>query len=71
MNVEDYEAAALHEIVERIESEASVRGVEVGGAELVGLMPAGAAATAAGAVLRIDGFSRSRVLEVRLLERGA
>jgi hypothetical protein len=26
---------------------------------------------AAGAVLRIDGFSRSRVLEVRLLERGA
>jgi len=71
MNVEDYEAAALHEIVERIESEASARGVEVAGAELVGLMPAGAAATAAGAVLRIDGFSRSRVLEVRLLERGA
>jgi glutamate formiminotransferase len=71
MNVEDYEAAALHEIVDRIESEASARGVEVAGAELVGLMPAGAAATAAGAVLRIDGFSRSRVLEVRLLERGA
>ena len=71
MNVEDYEAAALHEIVERVESEAHVRGVEVAGAELVGLMPAGAAASAAGAVLRIDGFSRSRVLEVRLLERGA
>jgi len=71
MNVEDYEAAALHEIVERIESEARAHGVEVAGAELVGLMPAGAAATAAGAVLRIDGFSRSRVLEVRLLERGA
>ena len=33
-------------------------------------MPAGAAAAAAGAVLRIEGFSRSRVLEVRLLERG-
>jgi glutamate formiminotransferase len=71
MNVEDYEAAALHEIVERIESEASAHGVEVAGAELVGLMPAGAVAAAAGAVLRIDGFSRSRVLEVRLLERGA
>ena len=71
MNVEDYEAAALHEIVERVESEAHARGVEVAGAELVGLMPAGAAAAAAGAVLRIDGFSRSRVLEVRLLERGA
>jgi glutamate formiminotransferase len=71
MNVEDYEAAALHEIVDRVESEAGARGVEVAGAELVGLMPAGAAAAAAGAVLRIDGFSRSRVLEVRLLERDA
>jgi glutamate formiminotransferase len=71
MNVEDYEAAALHEIVARVESEASARGAEVAGAELVGLMPAGAAAAAAGAVLRIEGFSRSRVLEVRLLERGA
>jgi glutamate formiminotransferase len=71
MNVEDYEAAALHEIVDRVEDEARTRGVEVAGAELVGLMPAGAAAVAAGAVLRIEGLSRSRVLEVRLLERGA
>ena len=71
MNVEDFEAAALHEIVDRVEEEARTRDVEVAGAELVGLMPAGAAAAAAGAVLRIEGFSRSRVLEVRLLERGA
>ena len=71
MNVEDYEAVALHEIVDRVEDEARARGVEIAGAELVGLMPAGAAAAAAGAALRIDGFSRSRVLEVRLLERGA
>jgi glutamate formiminotransferase len=71
MNVEDFEAAALHEIVDRVEDEARSRGVEVAGAELVGLMPAGAAAAAAGAVLQIEGFSRSRVLEVRLLERGA
>jgi glutamate formiminotransferase len=71
MNVEDFEAAALHEIVDRVEDEARTRGVEVAGAELVGLMPAGAAAAAAGAVLQIEGFSRSRVLEVRLLERGA
>jgi glutamate formiminotransferase len=69
MNVEDYEAAALHEIVHRIEDEARARGVEVLGAELVGLMPAGAAAAAAGAMLRIEGFSPSRVLELRLLER--
>jgi glutamate formiminotransferase len=69
MNVEDFEAAALHEIVERVEREARARGVEVAGAELVGLMPAGAAVAAAGAVLRIEGFDPSHVLELRLLER--
>ena len=69
MNVEDWEAAALHEIVARIEAEASARGAEVVGSELVGLIPAGAAVAAAGPVLRIDGFDPSRVLELRLLER--
>jgi glutamate formiminotransferase len=68
MNVEDWEAAALHEIVERVEREAASRGADVVGSELVGLMPAGAAAVAAGAALRIDGFDPSRVLELRLLD---
>jgi glutamate formiminotransferase len=69
MNVEDYEAAALHEIVARVEREAAARGAEVEGSELVGLMPAGAAVAAAAAMLRIDGFDPSHVLELRLLER--
>jgi len=68
MNVEDWEAAAMHEIVERIEQEARARGAEVVGSELVGLMPAGAAAAAAGSVLRIEGFDQSHVLELRLLD---
>ena len=68
MNVEDYEAAALHEIVARITAEAGARGAEVVGSELVGLMPAGAALAAAGSTLRIEGFDASRVLELRLLE---
>jgi glutamate formiminotransferase len=68
MNVEDWEASALHEIVAVIEREARARGVEVEGAELVGLMPAGAAAAAAGAMLRIDGFDVSSLLELRLLD---
>lgn len=67
MNVEDWEAAALHEIVARVEAEAAKHGAEVVGSELVGLMPAGAAAAAAGAMLRIDGFDESHVLELRLL----
>jgi len=69
MNVEDYEAAALHDIVERIELEARARGVDVRDAELVGLMPAGAAVAAAGSLLRINGFDPSHVLELRLLDR--
>jgi glutamate formiminotransferase len=68
MNVEDYEAAALHEIVDRVAWEASARGAEVVGSELVGLMPAGAAVAAAGSLLRIDGFDPSHVLELRLLD---
>ena len=69
MNVEDWEASALHEVVARIEAEAAARGARVLRSELVGLMPAGAAAAAAGAQLRIAGLDASRVLELRLLRR--
>ena len=68
MNVEDWEAAALHDIVASVEREAFLRGAEVVGTELVGLMPAGAAAAAAGSMLRIDGFDASRLIELRLLD---
>ncbi len=68
MNVEDWEAAMLHEIVARVESEAAALGAAVERAELVGLMPAGAAAAAAGAALRIEGFDATRLIEPRLLE---
>jgi glutamate formiminotransferase len=68
MNVEDWEAAALHEIVATVEREAAARGADLLGSELVGLIPAGAVAGAAGAALRIEGFDASRVLELRLLE---
>jgi len=68
MNVTDWQAAALHEIVGRIAAEAEARGIEVEGSELVGLMPAGPAVEAAGRLLRLDGFDVSRVLELRLLD---
>jgi glutamate formiminotransferase len=68
MNVTDWQAAALHQIVARICAEAEARGVAVAGSELVGLMPAGPAVAAAGEMLRIDGFDPSHVLELRLLE---
>jgi len=68
MNVTDWEAAALHTIVAAIAAEAEIRGAEVAGSELVGLMPAGAALEAAGNLLRIDGFDAGHVLELRLLD---
>jgi glutamate formiminotransferase/glutamate formiminotransferase/formiminotetrahydrofolate cyclodeaminase len=68
MNVEDWEASSLHDILAAVEREAQARGVEVEGTELVGLMPAGAAAAAAGSLLRIQGFDSSRLVELRLLD---
>lgn len=68
MNVTDWQAAALHEIVHRIVAEAEAHGIEVAGSELVGLMPAGAAIEAAGSALKIEGLDPSHVLELRLLE---
>ena len=68
MNVESWEAAALHEVVARIRTEAEERGAEVLGSELVGLIPAGAAAAAAGTALGIASFDASHVLELRLLD---
>jgi glutamate formiminotransferase len=69
MNVEDWQASPLHEILARITAEATARGAEVTGSELVGLLPAGAVAAAAGAALRLDGLDASRVLEARLFDR--
>jgi glutamate formiminotransferase len=68
MNVEDWRAAPLHEVVARVEAEAQARGVEVAGGELVGLLPAGAALAAAAPALRLEELGPARVLELRLLE---
>lgn len=68
MNLEDWERTSPHEVVERIESEAAARGVEVAGSELVGLMPAGAAVAAAERYLHLPDFDSAKVLELRLLD---
>jgi glutamate formiminotransferase len=67
MNIEDWQASPPHLVVAAIEREAHARGAEIAGSELVGLLPAGAAAAAAGTALRLAGFDASRVLELRLL----
>jgi glutamate formiminotransferase / 5-formyltetrahydrofolate cyclo-ligase len=67
MNIEDPERVALHEVVARVRAEAAVRGVEAGGSELVGLLPASAAARASREALGLPDLDESRLLELRLL----
>ena len=67
LNVENWQASPLHEIVGAVRREASARGLQVTGSELVGLLPAGAAVAAAGSLLGVSGLDPSRVLELRLL----
>jgi glutamate formiminotransferase len=67
LNVEDWQASPLHEVVGAVELEASARGLGVTGSELVGLLPAGAVTAAARSVLGLRDLDPSRVLELRLL----
>ena len=69
LNVIDVEGAPLHEVLDRVRSEADARGVEVATGELVGLVPARVfeAATAAGAV--VPDVDARRVLENVLASR--
>lgn len=67
LNVEDWRSSPLHEVVAAVQREANARGVRVSGAELVGLLPAGAAVAAAGSLLGVAGLDPSHVLELRLL----
>jgi glutamate formiminotransferase len=67
LNIEDWRASPLHEVVAAVQREAAARGLRVTGSELVGLLPAGAAVAAAGSLLGVAGLDPSHVLELRLL----
>ena len=68
LNVEDWRASPLHEVVAAVQREADARGIEVTGAELVGLLPADAVVAAAGSLLGVARLDPSHVLELRLLD---
>jgi glutamate formiminotransferase len=68
LNIEDWRASPLHEVVGAVNREASARGLRVTGSELVGLLPAGAATAAAGSLLGLAGLDPAHVLELRLLD---
>jgi glutamate formiminotransferase len=68
LNIEDWRAAPLHEVVAAVEREARARGLRVTGSELVGLLSAGAAVAAARSLLRVAHLDPTHVLELRLLD---
>jgi len=69
MNVIDVDAAPLHEVVERVRSEARQFGVEVSGGELVGLVPERVVAAAVAAGVELPGIDESQILERVLRSR--
>ncbi len=67
MNLIDLDRAALHEVLERVSTEAAARGVGCQDTELVGLLPAAAVLAAAAEPLYLPRLDSSRVLELNLL----
>ena len=64
MNLIDVAATPLHRVVREVERLAAEHDAAVVGGELVGLMPASVAASAAGSALRLPGLAPDRILEV-------
>jgi glutamate formiminotransferase len=68
MNLTDIDQTPIHEVLETLRAEARRNGVEIAGAEIVGLVPRRAVEAAAGYYLEIERFHGSRVLENRIDE---
>lgn len=69
MNVIDVDAAPLHEVVERVRTEAQARGAEILEGELVGLIPERVVTAAHAAGAELPGIDESRILERVLASR--
>ena len=68
MNVEDPVRTPLYRVLDHLRSEARVFGVELGPAELVGLLPVAAVTAVAGQALSLSTLGPDQVLEARLLD---
>ena len=66
MNLTDFETTPIHIAFEAVSREAAQRGVRVVGSEVVGLVPQAAMVKAAEALLKIERFDPTQVLETRL-----
>ncbi|NJL17426.1 MAG: glutamate formimidoyltransferase [Nitrospira sp.] len=68
MNVTDYQVTSIHTAFQSVMTEAVIRGVEVAGSELIGLVPHAALDHAAAASLKLDRLDSSQILETRIAE---
>jgi len=68
INMTNFEGTPLHRVFETVKSEANRYGVNIVGSEVIGLTPLQALVDTAIFYLRIEDFSRSQVLEARLIE---
>jgi glutamate formiminotransferase/glutamate formiminotransferase/formiminotetrahydrofolate cyclodeaminase len=68
MNLTDYLVTPILTAFQTVKAEATKRGLEVAGSELVGLVPQAALGQAAAASLQLDRFDSSQILETRIAE---
>ncbi|HHT85606.1 MAG TPA: glutamate formimidoyltransferase [Firmicutes bacterium] len=64
MNLLDYRVTSMEFVFSKIEEEAARRGVEIVNSELIGLVPLDALLDVAFARLKLEGFSRQRILDL-------
>ncbi len=66
MNLTDYRVTSMHRAFQAAMTEASKRGVEVAGSELIGLVPQAALDQTAVASLHLERFDRTQILETSI-----
>lgn len=69
MNLTDYTRTSVQTVFDAVQREAQAHGETVLESELIGLIPEAAIEGTSAAQLKLTGFSRSQVLEVRIAER--
>jgi glutamate formiminotransferase len=69
MNLTNYTITSIRTVFDAVESEASVRGIDILESELIGLIPAAALADTSAEYLRIADFRADMILEERLRQK--
>lgn len=68
MNLTDYQVTPIHTALQAVQTEAVKHGIAVAGSELIGLVPQAALDQAAAALLNLNRFDSSHILETRIAE---